>query len=87
MGTSDFAKRLAQRLIEQLEAGTVPWQQDWAPGQILSPYNPTTGNRYRGVNVLALMVTGRGDLRNVGSSYPEELALGDFVAWQSLSSE
>jgi hypothetical protein len=26
-------------------------------------------------------------LRNVGSSYPEELALGDFVAWQSLSSE
>jgi antirestriction protein ArdC len=33
MDTSDFAKRLAQRLIEQLEAGTVPWQQDWAPGR------------------------------------------------------
>jgi putative DNA primase/helicase len=63
MDTSDFAKRLAQRLIEQLEAGTVPWQQDWAPGQILSPYNPTTGNRYRGVNVLALMVTGHTDPR------------------------
>src|ERR1700746_1594756 len=63
MDTSDFAKRLAQRLIEQLEAGTVLWQQAWAPGQILSPYNPTTGNRYRGVNVLALMVTGRGDPR------------------------
>jgi putative DNA primase/helicase len=63
MDKSDFANRLAARLIEQLRAGTVPWQQDWAAGQMLTPYNPTTGNRYRGVNVLALMVTGRGDPR------------------------
>jgi antirestriction protein ArdC/phage/plasmid primase-like uncharacterized protein len=63
MDKSDFTKRLADKLIEQLRAGTVPWQQDWAPGQIWSPYNPTTGNRYRGVNVLALMVTGHSDPR------------------------
>jgi putative DNA primase/helicase len=63
MDKSDFANRLAARLIKQLRAGTVPWQQDWAAGQILTPYNPTTGNRYRGVNVLALMVTGRDDPR------------------------
>src|SRR5215469_12342834 len=63
MDTSDFAKRLAQRLIDQLEAGTVPWQQDWAPGRILSPYNPTTGNRYRGINILALMATDFADPR------------------------
>ena len=63
MDTSDFAKRLADKLIEQLKAGTAPWQQPWEAGQILSPYNPTTGNRYRGVNVMALVVTGRGDPR------------------------
>jgi putative DNA primase/helicase len=49
MDTSDFAKRLADKLIEQLKAGTAPWQQPWEAGQILSPYNPTTGNRYRGL--------------------------------------
>jgi putative DNA primase/helicase len=45
MEKSDFAKRLADKLIEQLKAGTAPWQQPWEAGQILSPYNPTTGNR------------------------------------------
>ena len=63
MNTSDFAKRLAEKLIEQLKAGSAPWQQDWAEGQRLSPYNPTTGNRYRGINILALMATGRSDPR------------------------
>ena len=27
MDKSDFAKRLADKLIEQLKAGTAPWQQ------------------------------------------------------------
>lgn len=63
MNTSDFARRLADKLIEQLKAGTAPWQQDWVEGQRLSPYNPTTGNRYRGINILALMATGRSDPR------------------------
>jgi putative DNA primase/helicase len=49
MDTSDFAKRLADKLIEQLKAGTAPWQQPWEAGKMLSPYNPTTGNRYRGI--------------------------------------
>jgi antirestriction protein ArdC len=40
MDTSDFAKRLADKLIEQLKAGTAPWQQPWAEGQFFSPYNP-----------------------------------------------
>jgi putative DNA primase/helicase len=63
MDTSDFAKRLADKLIEQLKVGIAPWQQPWAAGHMLSPYNPTTGNRYRGINILALMVTGRSDPR------------------------
>jgi putative DNA primase/helicase len=55
MDTSDFAGRLADKLIAQLKDGTSPWQKPWKDGQAFGPYNPTTGNRYRGVNVLALM--------------------------------
>jgi len=63
MDKSDFAKRLADKLIEQLKAGTAPWQQPWEAGQMASPYNPTTGNRYRGVNILALMANAYADPR------------------------
>ena len=59
MDKSDFAKRLAGKLIEQLKAGTAPWQQPWEAGKMFGPYNPTTGNRYRGLNVMALIVKGR----------------------------
>src|SRR5215831_8392612 len=57
MDTSDFAVRLADKLIAQLKDGTSPWQRPWADGQVFGPYNPTTGNRYRGVNIVALMAT------------------------------
>jgi len=63
MNASDFARRLADKLIEQLKARTAPWQQDWVEGQRSSPYNPTTGKRYRGINILALVATGRSDPR------------------------
>jgi len=57
MDTSDFAVRLADKLIAQLKDGTSPWQKPWKDGQAFGPYNPTTGNRYRGVNIVALMAT------------------------------
>ena len=63
MNTSDFAQRLADKLIAQLKEGTAPWQKPWVEGQSFSPYNPTTGNRYRGVNVLALISTDFSDPR------------------------
>ena len=78
---SDFAKRLADKLIEQLKSGTAPWQQPWEVGQQLSPYNPTTGNRYRGVNILALMTTGRSDPRWM--TYKQAQAQG----WQVRAGE
>jgi putative DNA primase/helicase len=62
MNTSDFAQRLADKLIEQLKEGTAPWQRPWVGGQV-GPYNPTTANRYRGINILALMVTDYSDPR------------------------
>ena len=49
MTTSDFAQRLVDKLIEQLKAGTAPWQQPWEAGKMLSPYNPTTGTGIAGL--------------------------------------
>ena len=63
MNTSDFAQRLADKLIAQLKEGTAPWQKPWLEGQSFGPYNPTTGNRYRGINILALISTDFNDPR------------------------
>lgn len=50
-------EEVTERLIEQLKQGTAPWQKPWKPGKINSytPYNPTTGKRYRGFNVIQLL--------------------------------
>jgi hypothetical protein len=62
-GCSALIKRLADKLIAQLQEGTAPWQKPWVEGQAFGPYNPTTGNRYRGINVLALLGTDYTDPR------------------------
>lgn len=54
---------VAERLIEQLEQGTAPWQKPWQPGELRLPYNPTTGKEYRGMNTLWLHMQGHGDPR------------------------
>jgi len=60
-----FHEVVAERLIEQLKAGTAPWQRPWEPGQpgAFIPMNPTTGKRYRGINAIHLMGQGRTDPR------------------------
>lgn len=59
-----FHETVAENLIEQLKAGTAPWQKPWEPGsQGFMPMNPTTGKRYKGVNAIHLMAQGRGDNR------------------------
>ena len=52
-----FHEQVAEKLIEQLKAGTTPWQKPWQPGNPNSmfPVNPTTGKRYRGINAVYLM--------------------------------
>ncbi|WP_419600269.1 ArdC-like ssDNA-binding domain-containing protein, partial [Thiolapillus sp.] len=48
-----FHETVAENLIEQLKAGTAPWQKPWEPGsQGFMPMNPTTGKRYKGVNAI-----------------------------------
>jgi antirestriction protein ArdC len=58
-----YYEQVAGRLIEQLEAGTAPWQKPWEPGTIHLPHNPVSGTRYRGSNALWLQMQERGDPR------------------------
>ena len=52
-----FHETVAEKLIEQLKAGTAPWQKPWVPGQpnAFLPVNATTGKRYKGINAIHLM--------------------------------
>ena len=52
--TKDYRQILTDKLIEQLEAGTAPWQKPWdaREGSDRLPYNPTTEKPYRGANSL-----------------------------------
>ncbi|WNV05921.1 zincin-like metallopeptidase domain-containing protein [Candidatus Methylospira mobilis] len=52
-------EEIAEKLIEQLKAGTSPWQTPWDPSLssgFSAPYNALTGSRYRGGNALWLML-------------------------------
>ena len=45
-----YYRRVADQLIEQIEAGTAPWRQAWQPGEKAMPCNVVTGKAYRGGN-------------------------------------
>src|ERR1043166_1269688 len=78
-----FHERVAENLIEQLKQGTAPWQKPWEPGDpgLFLPINPTTGKRYRGMNVIQLMSQGRTDTRWM--TYKQAAAAG----WQVRGGE
>lgn len=60
-----FHEIVAEKLIEQLKQGTAPWQKPWQPGEAggIVPMNPTTENRYKGINAMWLMAQGYSDQR------------------------
>ena len=58
-----FHEKVAENLIEQLKAGTAPWQKPWAPGELERPHNPVSGHVYKGVNTVNLMAQGQSDPR------------------------
>jgi len=74
-----FHEVVAEKLIEQLKAGTAPWQKPWQPGEpnSLMPMNPTTGKRYKGINAIHLMAQGRDDARWM--TYKQAAAAGAQV--------
>ena len=51
----DYADQVATVIVEQIRQGTAPWQKTWTPGERFLPYNPATGNEYRGMNAVWLM--------------------------------
>lgn len=63
--TNPYIEAVAQKLIEQLKEGVAPWQKPWQAGDPGSamPFNPVTGNRYKGLNALQLMSEDRADPR------------------------
>ena len=61
--TSNYADEVSQSLIDQLKRGVAPWQRPWKPGERFRPYNPTSGNEYRGINSVYLMSRGFSDSR------------------------
>lgn len=74
-----FHEVVAERLIEQLKAGTAPWQRPWDAGEpgAYMPMNPTTGKRYKGINALQLMAQERNDSRWL--TYKQAVAAGAQV--------
>jgi len=57
----DHYQEVTDRMIAALEAGTPPWRRPWDPdkaGGPAMPRNAATGQRYRGINVLTLGMSG-----------------------------
>jgi len=52
----DVYKIINDKVIEQLNKGTVPWQKPWSGGGL--PQNLITKNVYRGINMLLLSMEG-----------------------------
>lgn len=50
---TELAERVTQRIIEQLENGTVPWQKPWTVDGLL-PTSGASKKPYRGINTLIL---------------------------------
>jgi antirestriction protein ArdC len=53
----DPMQEFASRIVAELENGVKPWVRPWDPdkaGGPQAPFNPTTGKRYHGINVLIL---------------------------------
>ena len=52
---NDYVDQVVTAIIQQLKEGTAPWQKPWEAGERFMPFNPTTGNEYRGMNAVWLM--------------------------------
>lgn len=77
----DLYAKVTDRIVALLEAGTVPWQKDWAqhPGDGI-PCNAVTNRPYSGINVLLYWISGsQGYSRPRYLTYKQALAAGGQV--------
>lgn len=71
----DIYEMVTNRIIQQLEAGVIPWKQPWTQAGL--PQNLITGNPYRGINVLLLASIGFN--RNYFLTFKQLITLGGSV--------
>lgn len=74
----DIHQQVTDTIIQQLEAGTVPWHKPWKGDDnrfFPIPKNFTTGNKYRGINILLLWSSA------IAHDYPTQ-EWGSFKQWQ-----
>lgn len=58
----DLYQEVTNKIIEQLEAGNIPWIKPWTnSGHGGMPYNAITGKEYRGINSMILFAPGAGE--------------------------
>ena len=76
-----YYRKVADQLIEQIEAGTAPWRQAWQPGEKAMPCNVVTGKAYRGGNSvwLASVTERRGYSDERWGTYKQVQGLGGQV--------
>lgn len=79
----DLRLELADRLIQQIESGTAPWQRDWEAGEVQPPVNAITGKPYRGVNYQNLLLFSPDPSDNRWATYKQAEAQG----WQVRKGE
>ncbi|MBU6296603.1 MAG: DUF1738 domain-containing protein [Alphaproteobacteria bacterium] len=54
-GRTSLYEEITDKIVRQIEAGTLPWVQPWAGGPALSlPVNVRTDRTYSGINILLL---------------------------------
>lgn len=75
--SNDYARKVSEALIDQLQRGVAPWQKPWVAGQRSLPFNPTTSKDYNGINSIWLACQGYDDARWL--TYKQATALGAQV--------
>ena len=61
MMSAKVIKIVTDSIIQKLEEGTLPWKRPWAGGESGMPANFISKKTYRGFNVFALALQGRGN--------------------------
>ncbi len=67
-----FTEEFAEAIVDAIENGRAPWQKVWVPGEILQPLNPHSGTKYRGANVIQLVMSGYNDPRWMTFKHAQE---------------
>jgi putative DNA primase/helicase len=58
-----YSVRTTLEIMDEIRNGTAKWLMPWTPGMGEGPFNPTTGNPYRGINSVVLDSAGYSDPR------------------------